>query len=145
MLTGMRVAVKTERCGGFTLVEVIVASFLMVIGFMALSGLLLGMMRGADLSRRTMTASGLAQSKIEELMQAGFADAAGGSETVDSYYTVSWTSTVSSVSTIKDVSVAASWVDHAGVGHSVQLNTMLCEERSGAGSISFTNMPVFKP
>lgn len=143
---------RTEKhddinCGrhGFTLLEVMVASFLMVMGFLALSGLVIGMMRGANLSRHTVRATGIAQSKIEEIRSGGYETADSGSETVESYYSLTWTSAVSSVSTIKNVSVAASWTDHTGKEHDVELKTMLTEERSGIGNMSFTNMPVFAP
>lgn len=138
------------RDDGFSLVEVLVASFLLVIGFLALSRLVIGMMMAADLSRRTMGASSIAQGKMEDLLAGGFDAASSGSEGVDlddvaNYYTVAWTSTVSSVASIKDVSVATKWTDHRGKQHQVELESMLTEERSGMGGMSFTNIPIFAP
>lgn len=136
---------KNPASAGFSLMEVVVAGFLLVLGFLAISRLVIGMMGGADLSRHTMEATGIAQGKIEDLLASGFDAASNGTETVDGYYTLAWTSTVSSVSSIKDISVTTEWTDHRGKQHSVELKTMLSEDRMGIGSMSFTNIPIFAP
>lgn len=130
---------------GFSLVEVVVAGFLMVVGFLALSRLIIGMMSAADLSRHTMEATSLAQGKIENIITSGYDAASSGSETVDGYYTLNWTSSVSSVSSVKDVAVTTEWTDRHGEKHDVDLNTMLAKRRTRTGNLSFTNIPVLMP
>lgn len=130
---------------GFSLTEVIVATFLMVVGFMALSQLLIGTMAASTLSRHTMTATSVAQSKMEELLANGYENLSNGSNTAESYYDVSWTNSATSVSTLKKITVVVAWTDHRENQHDVEMSSLICEKREGLEGVSFSDFPVLAP
>jgi len=136
---------NAKKDSGFTLVEVVVATFILVLGFLSLSQLVISSMQASTISRHTVAATSIGQSKMEELLAAGYDSVSSGSETVDSYYTVAWTSTVGSVNSVMNIDLSVGWTDHRGTERSVELSSLVSEARSGLGGIAFTNIPVFSP
>ena len=61
-------AVKTNRQGGFSLVEVLVASFIVTITFLGLTSALLMALRNSDVSTNRATAHDIAVGYAEQLM-----------------------------------------------------------------------------
>lgn len=121
------------------------ASFIVVMGFMALSQLLSTMMAASSLSRHTMRATSLAQQRIEEIVADGFNPGQSGSQTALDFYTVTWTTTADSIPTIMDIEVVVEWDDHRGRTHSIEMESMLAQRRSGYGNMPFYNVPIFQP
>jgi type IV pilus assembly protein PilV len=123
---------------GFTLIEVLIAIFLLTVGLLGTAALTTGVIRGNNASRNMTTATALAESCLEENRRVGYASAgavpAGGSNSC-----VSGTATVSSggvaftrtltidtsVANIKTLTVAVSWSEGAVGTKSVSLVTIL--------------------
>ena len=62
---------KVKRClspseGGFTLLEVLVAGFILSIGLLGIAGMMTSAVRGNDFGKRMTTAENLAQERLEE-------------------------------------------------------------------------------
>jgi len=82
---------KSEQ--GFTLIEVLVALFIVVVGILGMIAVTATVMSGNSLAKRMTTASTLAQYKVEELKTTDYDSLASSSspETVDGLYSRSWT------------------------------------------------------
>ena len=84
---------------GFTLLEVILAISLLMVGLLAVASMQVSAINGNAQANRLSEATALAQNKLEELMSsvidaATFTTLSGGSETADQYgapYTITWT------------------------------------------------------
>ncbi len=112
---------------GFTLIEVLIAIIVLVIGLLGVAGMATTVITGNTLGREITTATTLAQDKIEELKSADYANITTGSDTRESVYTRTWTVTADSpVAGMKTVNVAVafSW---KGTTHTVTLKTMVAE------------------
>jgi prepilin-type N-terminal cleavage/methylation domain-containing protein len=110
---------------GFTLIEVMIAMFVLAIGLLGAAGVATTIISGNTLGREITTATTLAQDKMEELKGTDYASIANGSDTQESIYTRTWTVTpypsVIGMKTI-DIVVAFSWKDSL---HNVTLQTMV--------------------
>ncbi|MDL1967563.1 MAG: prepilin-type N-terminal cleavage/methylation domain-containing protein [Deltaproteobacteria bacterium] len=73
---------KIANNSGFTLIEVLVAMVILLIGLLGTAALITGIIRGNKVSNRITTATMLAQDKMEKIKRAGYAgaDAEAGTE-----------------------------------------------------------------
>ncbi|MBW2674403.1 MAG: prepilin-type N-terminal cleavage/methylation domain-containing protein [Deltaproteobacteria bacterium] len=118
---------KIDNSSGFTLVEVMIAIFILVVGLLGVAGVATTVINGNTFSKEITTATTLAQDKMEELKGTAYASITTGSDTQESIYTRTWTVTsnspVTGMKTI-EVAVAFSW---KGSAHNVTLKTMVAE------------------
>ncbi|RLB91588.1 MAG: hypothetical protein DRH10_01525 [Deltaproteobacteria bacterium] len=112
---------------GFTLLEVLIAMFILAFGLLAIAQMQVTAIRGNAFSNRTTTALTLAQDKIEELsglsfdndqLAAGHHPAGADPDPDLSPYTRTW-DIVNGLNT-KTVTVKVTWP-----GHKVELNTVI--------------------
>lgn len=89
-----------ENFRGFTLVEVTIAIFLLVVAFMGVASTTVMVVNGNSIGKMSTTASAIASAKLEDLKSRSFTDAnlAAGSHTdaenpVQGFYTRSWSVT----------------------------------------------------
>src|SRR5574340_401097 len=86
---GVKAAVKPFSDRGFTLIEIIIAMFLIVTAFVGLISTTVMVINANSLSKMMSTATTLAQDKMEELQNQKFTNisAAGSPETIDTIFT----------------------------------------------------------
>ncbi|MCK4533917.1 MAG: prepilin-type N-terminal cleavage/methylation domain-containing protein [Syntrophobacterales bacterium] len=118
---------KFSNDKGFTLIEIMIAMFILVIGLLGVAGVAVTVINGNAFSKEITTATTLAQDKMEELKNTRYSNITSGSDTQESIYTRTWTSTPDSpaadMKTI-DVTVQFQW---KGTAHNVTLNTIVAE------------------
>jgi len=113
------VIVRDRKKLGFTLVELMIALFILSIGLLATARMQLRSIGASDYAERTTTAIALAEALLESFRDqartaAGFNSLASGSDIVDSLgnaaasgYTRQWT--VTAVGTAREVTIRVSW------------------------------------
>jgi len=118
---------QAHRQSGFTLIEIMIAMFVLAVGLLGAAGVATTVINGNALSKKITTATTLAQDKMEELKGTDYASIATDSDTQESIYTRTWTVTsdspVTGMKTI-DIVVAFSW---KGSPHNVTLQTMVTQ------------------
>ena len=122
-----RVAPVARGGRGFTLVELIVAVFLIGVGLMGLAALSTSVSRANHQSSSLTTASALAQDRLEAFRAEPYAAMASGGDTrtVDGLaYTRTWTVTEDDPEPgLKTIAVTVSWTAR-GRSHSTTLRTI---------------------
>lgn len=112
---------------GFTLIEIMIAIFLVGIGIIGLAMLTTTTSQDNDFSKTITSATTLARDKIEELKGTDFASLAAGSDT-SGIYTRNWTVTQSAApSNYKVIAVSVTW-KWQGQTHEVALNTIRAQD-----------------
>jgi len=123
-----------ERTGerGFTLIEVLIALLVLMIGMAGILSLQLTSMKATAFSRHATEASSLAEDKVEDLRTVPLNSArfANGTDTVDSrgvadangLYTRTWTITPGAETTIVTVSVA--WTERGAEPYTITMADM---------------------
>ncbi len=111
---------------GFTLIEIVIAVFLIVTALVGLTSTTVIAIKGNSFSKMMTTATTLAQDKMEVLKNRSFANiSSGGPEIVQTSYTRSWAVTDGSpTANIKTIGVTVAW-SWQGTSHSVILNSMV--------------------
>jgi len=117
---------------GFTIIEVLVAIVVLVVGLLAIANNTISVTRGNRISATYTTAINLAQKKMEEIKaQSSFSNvtnipdpnnpitATGASGGI---FTRTWSISNSTESDLKQVDVTASWTEY-GVTRTVRLST----------------------
>lgn len=121
-------ASEKERRGGFTLVEVVAAIFILTIALLGVASVTVMVVKGNSFSKSMTTATTLAKDKMEELRRTDFADiASGGPETVETIYQRGWTVTdtvLGGLVATKTIAVTVTW-PWRGQNHTVTLNTII--------------------
>lgn len=93
----------TKNDKGFTLVESLIALFILTIGILTLITLQTSSIKGNAKARNLTTAATWGQDRIETLFGMDFGDVADGTETSpDGHYTISWTVDDSILDTIPE-------------------------------------------
>ncbi len=117
-----------SRHRGFTLVEIMVAIFILTVALLGLASVTVVVVKGNSFSKTMTTATTLAKDKMEELRNANFAGIApGGPETLQTIYSRSWTVTDTIVGgsvAMKTIAVTVTW-PWSGQNHTVTLNTII--------------------
>ena len=118
---------KIANSSGFTLIEVMIAIFVLVVGLLGVAGVATTIINGNTFGKEITTATTLAQDKMEELKGTAYPSIVSGSDTQESIYTRTWTATPGSpaagMKTI-EVAVAFPW---KGTTHNVTLKTLVAE------------------
>ncbi|MDM8515505.1 prepilin-type N-terminal cleavage/methylation domain-containing protein [Desulfobacterales bacterium HSG16] len=116
---------------GFTLIEVLIAMFILTVGMLAMAGQLANTIVNNDLAKKRSVATNLAQDKMEEIQNAGFSDAAAGTTSeVIFIYTREWTVTDDSPgANMKTIEVKVSWASRtsASLIHEMEMKTILAK------------------
>jgi type IV pilus assembly protein PilV len=128
---GMRRTVfKSGNRGGFTLIEVLIAIFLLVVALVGLASVTVMVIRGNSFSKTMTTATTLAKDKMEKLNNTNFdAIATGGPDTPEPNYSRSWTVTDTTVSgqvVMKTITVTVTW-PWQGQNRTVSLDTIIAK------------------
>jgi len=105
---------KISANRGFTLIEVLVAVFLLTVALLGTAALTTTVIKGNSLSQRSTTATTLAKDKLEELKARSFTSLSGGTDSWNAegttggtaYYTRTWTVTGTDPKTI---TVTVTW------------------------------------
>ena len=130
---------RFRRRAGFTLAEAVIASFIMVVGLLAIFNLVHRLMQSAHWSTRTTFATQLAQERMENLSGQGFQSATSGSDSVG-FFRRAWTVSAASGSR-RTVEVQVNWTYPAGKTNSVVIRSMLSDPTPSNQGLSFTNFP----
>ena len=96
-----------KKNNGFTLIEVLVAVFLLTVALLAAAAVTTTVIKGNFFSQTSTTATTLAKDKIEELKATAYASLSGGTDAWNAdgtssgtYYTRTWTVTITEPKTI---------------------------------------------
>jgi prepilin-type N-terminal cleavage/methylation domain-containing protein len=109
---------------GFTLIEVMVTIFVLVVGLLGLYTTIVGVIQGDAHSRNLTTATTLAQDKVEALRNQSYASLSSGSDS-SSIFTRTWTVSGDSPAVgLATVEVTVGWT-WKGVAHDVKLKTII--------------------
>lgn len=114
---------------GFTLIEVMIALLLLLIGVAGVLSLQMVSVKATGYSRHATEATILGEDKMEELFSVAAADLIDGTDTVDSdgvgnaagLYTRTWT--IASAGTIALVTVGVTWQEKGAESHTITLAT----------------------
>ena len=115
---------KIRNNKGFTLVEVLIAMFILVVALLGMAAVTVSVINGNSFSKEVTSATTLAQDKMEELKDTAYSSLASGSDT-NSIYTRTWTVT-SPISDAKTIVIVVSW-SRSGNAHNVSLRTIVAK------------------
>jgi type IV pilus assembly protein PilV len=123
---------------GFTLIEIIIAVFVMVVALIGLIAVTVMIINANDLNRHRTTATTLANDKLEEIKNLSYnsiVDTAGTTDywkadsspgTAGDFFSRTWKVTTVSPNDIKKVEVTVSWT-WGGNTHNVVLSTIIAK------------------
>lgn len=131
-----RTMFKGGNRGGFTLIEVRMTIFLLVITLVGLASVTVSVIKSNDLSKMVTTATTLAKDKMEEFKnagatQAGYNGLVNGSDTVETIYARLWTvgavgatAPDNDMTKMKKITVTVTWT-WKETPHTVTLDTII--------------------
>lgn len=108
---------------GFTLIEVLIALFVLTVVLLSLSAVVVSVMRATVQSEETATATTLMQDKIESLKNASFSSLSSGSDVITLggiTYNRRWD--ITTVDTLKMAIVTVDWTSRGS--HSTSTTTL---------------------
>ena len=115
---------KIANSSGFTLIEVMIAIFILTVALLGVAGMAATVINGNAFSKEITTATTLAQDKMEELKNTDYGSIVSGND-ADSIYTRTWTiaadTPAAGMKTI-EVKVEFPW---KGATHNVTLKTLM--------------------
>jgi prepilin-type N-terminal cleavage/methylation domain-containing protein len=115
-----------SKRGGFTLVEVMVAAFVLTAGMLGVAGASAGMSRMLARGSRTTTALGHARARIEQLRSVGCDSMADGSAMPSPSYTLAWTIVVAEDTKAKQIELVASYPTPEGTRADTLVSLVSC-------------------
>jgi len=118
---------RLRKNQGFTLIEIMIAIFLLVVAMLGVISVTVMVIRGNAFSKTMTTATTLAADKMEELKNTAYASLADGTDTQETLYTRTWDVTADSPATGMStlvVTVAWTW---QGTGHNVVLRSIVSQ------------------
>lgn len=119
---------------GFTLIEVLIALMMLAVVFLGLSALTIAVSTGLSSSHTVTTAITLAQDRIEEIKNGGYAQATAANYPTEDYHTIPGypqfrrtvtITTDSPIPNVKTVKVTVSWQGKGGRTREASLQTMI--------------------
>ena len=126
--------IKTDNNKGFTLIEVLVAMVILLIGLLGTAALITGIINGNKVSNRISTATTCAQDKMEEIRGLGYSGMPASDTTTTEDYTsledyslykrVAFTDVVNPAAGMKTVTVTVCWDSD---NSSIELKTILVQ------------------
>ncbi len=114
--------IKREKHFGFTLIEVLVALFILSIVLLSMSTMVYSVINATAQSKEMSTATTLAQDLMERLKNSPFSSLNSGNDSTtlgNVTYNRQWT--VSVVGNMKTISVTVNWTDR--IPHNVSITT----------------------
>ena len=119
---------RLRNAGGFTLIEVFISIFIMVVALTGVVAVAVSVINGNTFSKEITTATTLAMDKMEMLKNTRYLGLQGGGpETLQTSYTRTWTITNDTPAAgLKTILVRVSW-NRFGRGHNVTLNTIMAQ------------------
>ncbi len=127
---------RRKKQGGFTLVEIVVATFITLLGMAGIHQLLFWIMFATTTSRQRTEASFLAQDKIEALYSAGFGQSGNGQDAVD-IYERNWTVSAPANGQ-QELVVTISWDDIKRQRRNLSMQTFLADTSLMSGGLPFS-------
>jgi type IV pilus modification protein PilV len=125
---------KKDKENGFTLIEVLIAVFILSVGLLGMASLTVGIINGNKFSNDLTTATILAQDKMEDIRRLGYSGTSATTTTITENYNsitnytafkrVTVTTVGSPAPGMKTITVTAFW-QGAVKEHSVELKTIL--------------------
>lgn len=110
-----RMLKRRDRPRGFTLIEITITIFLLVVALLGIMSTSVTVMRANSFSKTMTTATTLARAKMEVLKNTNYDSLAGGTDTVESVFTRTWTVTNNTPATdMKTIEVNVTWTWQAG-------------------------------
>lgn len=111
---------------GFTLIEIIIAIFIIAVALTSVMAVTTMIINSNALSKEITMATTIAQSRMEQLKKTPYASLAGGSET-QSIYTTRWTVTSNSpMANMSTAQVVTTW-KHGATTHNSTLRTIIAK------------------
>jgi type IV pilus modification protein PilV len=104
---------------GFTLLEVIIAISLLMVGLLAVASMQVGAINGNADANRMTEATTLVQDRMEELMARSYANVTSGSETVGQY-AITWTVTENTSGPAKDTKIVNVKISEGGLKNDIE-------------------------
>ncbi|MDP2840356.1 MAG: prepilin-type N-terminal cleavage/methylation domain-containing protein [Syntrophales bacterium] len=116
---------KTIGNRGFTLIEILIAVFILVTALLGVISTTVIVIKSNSLSKTMTTATTLAKDKMEQLKYTGY-DSLAGTDTADSIYSRTWTVTAdgSPAAGMKTIVVTVQW-SWQGATRNVALTTIV--------------------
>ena len=115
---------------GFTLIEVLIAMFLLVVALLGMASVTVMVIKGNSFSKTMTTATTLAKDKMEQLKNTSYGSlSSGGPETIQSIYRREWTvpdPDYSPPPNMKTIKVTVIW-NWQNVDHYVTLRTIVAQ------------------
>ena len=112
---------------GFTLVEIMIAIFILVIALLGLISVTVMVIKGNSFSKTMTTATTLAKDRMEQLKNTAYGSLAGGTDTAESIYTRTWiVNDNSPAANMKTIAVTVTW-SWQGAPHNVPLRTIVAQ------------------
>ncbi len=90
---------RPRRSRGFTLIEIMIAIFLLVVAMLGVISVTVMVIKGNSFSKTMTTATTLAADKMEELKNTAYASVVSGNDTQETLYTRTWVVTNNSPAT----------------------------------------------
>ena len=115
---------------GFTLVEIMIAIFILVIALLGLISVTVMVVKGNSFSKTMTTATTLAKDKMEQLKNTDYGSLAGNTDTAESIYTRTWTVSSdppgSPAAGMKTIAVTVTW-NWQGTPRNVTLQSIVAK------------------
>ena len=136
--TSPRVLTPTKRHGGFTLIEIVIALFVLITALLALISTTVIVVKSNTFSQTMTTATTLAKDKMEQLKNTAYASLTGGTDyakpdstvltasTSETTYTRTWTVTNDGTPAagMKTITVSVVWA-WQGENHTVLISSIV--------------------
>ncbi len=118
---------KISSPSGFTLIEVMIAMMILTVGLLGVAGVVTAVINGNKLSEGITMATTLAQDKLEEMKDTNYDSLGSNSDTQQSIYTRTWTTTADSPAAgMKTIQVTVQFFLR-GTSHNVTLTTIVAK------------------
>jgi prepilin-type N-terminal cleavage/methylation domain-containing protein len=118
-----------RRSKGFSLIEVLVALFILAIALLALAGLMVTTTRNNSFGGHMTEAATFAQDKLEEFIVTPWANLVSGADTragaTGINYTRTWTIVTNGPGNLRTVTLTINWNDK--ISHSIQLLSVIAQ------------------
>ncbi len=112
---------------GFTLIEIMIAVFLIVVVMMGVISVTAMVIKGNSFSKMMTTATTLAKDKMEQLKNDGYDALVTGSDTQESIYNRTWTvANDTPAAGMKTVVVTVAW-NWQGTSHNAAVRSIIAE------------------